>query len=344
MIRPEPAGSWALVGPTVLLDRTMNPTHLRLLAVCAALAVPALASVPALAQSAPAIDANTLAQQRQIFEQGNKLYDQGKLAEAEAAYLAAWKLKKSFDVAGNLGNLEADLKKWRLAAEFLAFAVREFPAGGKPEMRDALLRRFAEVQQQVGKLRCHINRPGAEVFVDNTSIGLAPITDDVYVDPGTHVVEVRIEGAQPVQVTVTATRGHASDVEVHIEPRSANKVVLIAGGVVAGLAVIAGGVFLGLSASEGSTASSDAAKVPHTAPCPVGGTGATSNCANLISALDNKAIFGNVGVWSLVGAGVVGVGTLIYGLAGSSRGPRSGLVVVPVVTAQGGGLFVNGSF
>jgi hypothetical protein len=322
----------------------MNPTNLRILALCAALAAPALGSPRAFAQSAPAIDANTLAQQRQIFEQGNKLYDQGKLAEAEAAYLAAWRLKKSFDVAGNLGNLEADLKKWRVAAEFLAFAVREFPAGGKPEMRDALLKRFAEVQQQVGKLRCHINRPGAEVFVDSTSIGLAPITDDVYVDPGTHVVEVRIEGAQPVQVTVTATRGHASDVDVHIEPRSANRSVLIAGGVVAGLAAIAGGVFFGLAASEGSKASSDNAKVSKPTGCPVGGVGATGTCGSVVSALDSKATFENAGLWSLVGAGVVGVGTLIYGVAGSSRAARSGLVVAPVVTAQGGGLFVNGSF
>jgi hypothetical protein len=104
-------------------------------------------------------------------------------------------------------------------------------------------------------------------------------------------------------------------------------------------------VFLGLSASAGSTASSDNAKGPTPAGCPVGGAGATGVCANVVSALDNKATFGNVGVWSLVGAGVVGVGTLIYGLTGSgSRGGRSGLVVAPVVTAQGGGLLVGGSF
>jgi hypothetical protein len=322
----------------------MNPTNLRILAACAALAVPALASVPALAQPAPAIDASTLAQQRQLFEQGNKLYDQGKLAEGERAYLAAWKLKKSFDVAGNLGNLEADLKRWRLAAEFLSYAVHEFPAGGKPDMRDALLKRFAEVQQQVGKLRIQVSQPGAEVFVDSTSIGLAPITEDVYVDPGTHVVEVHSEGAQPVQVTVTAVRGKASDVDVKITPRSANKTVLIAGGVVAGVGVIAGAVFLGLSASAGSTAKSDNAMVPKNALCPAGGVGATGNCANLVTALDNKATFGNVGVWSLVGGGVVGVATLIYGVTGGARAPRSGLWVAPVVTAQGGGLFANGSF
>src|ERR1700679_4224184 len=116
----------------------MNHTNLRHLAVCLALAAPALTSAPVFAQPAPvttggtptppAIDGDTLARQRQLFDQGTKLLDQKKLDEAELACLAAWKLKKSFDLAGNLGTLEADLKKWRTAAEFLAYALREFPA------------------------------------------------------------------------------------------------------------------------------------------------------------------------------------------------------------------------
>ena len=45
-----------------------------------------------------------LAQSRAYFDQANKLYDDGKYPEAEQAYLAAWNLTKSYDVAGNLGT------------------------------------------------------------------------------------------------------------------------------------------------------------------------------------------------------------------------------------------------
>jgi hypothetical protein len=324
----------------------MNHRNLRILAVCGALAAPALTSAPTFAQG-QVIDAGSLAKQRQLFDQGNKLYDQGKLAEAEAVYLEAWKLKKSFDVAGNLGGLEADLKKWRQAAEFLSFAIREFPAGGKPGLRDALLKRLGEVRAQVGALRITVNRPGAEVFVDGTSIGLAPLSDDVYVQPGSHLVEVRMEGATPAQAQVSCAAGQAQAVPISVEGggggRAANKTVLIAGGVIFGVAAIAGGVFTGLWASKGSSAKSLAGMVPSGTGCPAGGVGATGTCASVVSALDSQATFGSVAVASFATAGAVGIATLIYGLAGS-RGARTGLVVAPTVTAQGGSLLLNGSF
>jgi len=288
------------------------------------------------------MDAGTLAQQRQLFEQGNKLYDQGKLPEAEAAYIEAWKLRKSYDVAGNLGNLQADLKKWRSAAEFLSYAIREFPAGGKPGLRDELLKRLGEVERQVGKLRVNVARPGAEVFVDGTSVGLTPLPGDVYVEAGTHAVEVRQDGFSPTELTVTAAKGQTEPLNVVLETRGGNKAIVLAGGVVAGVAAITGAVFVGLSFSEAGTANSKRAAVPQ-AGCPIPAP-SSGTCADLKGALDSKNLFANAALWSFVGAGAVGVATLIYGLAGSSRGAQSGLLVTPAVTAQGGGLFVSGSF
>jgi hypothetical protein len=323
----------------------MNHRNLRILAVCGALAAPALTSAPAAAQPAPVLDASSLAKQRALFDQGNKLYDQNKLAEAEAVYLEAWRLKKSFDVAGNLGGLEAELKKWRAAAGFLSFALREFPAGGKPGLRDQLLKKLGEVQKQVGTLRITVDRPGVEVFVDGTSAGLAPLSDEVYVEAGTHSVEVRVDGAPVGQAQVACGLGQVQEVPVHVAGggRGANRSVVIAGGVVFGVAAITGAIFTGLWASKGSSASSLAGMVPKGAGCPVGGTGATGNCGDLVSALNSQATFGSVAVGTFAVAGAVGIATLIYGLAGS-RAPRSGLMVAPVVTAQGGSFLLKGSF
>ena len=310
----------------------------------------ALASAPAFAEepqvpSAPLIDANVLAQQREIFDQANKLYDQQKLPEAEAAYLQAWKLKKSFDVAGNLGNLEADMKKWRPAAEYFAYAIREFPAGGKPDVRDALLKRLADVEKQVGRLRVQVNRTGAEIFVDGVAVGQSPLASPVYVDPGTHVVEARLEGYPAAQVSVAAEKERTDDVVVKLVAKGANRTVLLAGGVVAGAAIIARAAFTGLWASKGSSASSLASSVPKNAPCPAGGAGATGTCADLTSALQARATFGSAAVGSFVAAGAVGIGTLVYGLAAGARSARgSGLVIVPTPFAQGGGVMISGSY
>jgi hypothetical protein len=325
----------------------MNHPNLRLLAVCAALAAPALVSVPAGAQPAQVIDDATLTRQRALFDQGNKLYDAGRLGEAESVYLQAWKLKRSFDLAGNLGNLEADLKRWRLAAQFLAYAIREFPAGGKPALRENLLRRQAESMQYVGQLRIQVNRPGAEILLDGVPLGVYPLQDEVFVEPGNHLLEAHLEGYTSVQANVVVTKGRVEDVSVNIGPKGANKAVIITGAAIAGVAAITGIVFTGLWASQGSSASSLNGMVPHNAPCPVGGVVSpttSTTCRNLISALNDQATFGSVAIGTFVTAGAVGAATLIYGLVATPRGPRSGLVVAPTVTAQGAGFFARGSF
>ena len=54
----------------------------------------------------------------------------------------------------------------RAAAEHLSYAIREFPAGGRPGLRDALIKRLADVRRAVGALRIQVNKPGADVLID----------------------------------------------------------------------------------------------------------------------------------------------------------------------------------
>ena len=330
----------------------MTNHHIHTLAVCAALTASALTSSaraqgapPTSAQAAPTatVNAASLDKARDLFTQANALYDVNKYPQAEAAYQAAWKIKKSFDLAGNFGNLEADMNKPRSAAELLSFAVREFPAGGKPAVRDALVKRLGEVLKLVGTLRLTVNKPGAEVFLDGVSVGSAPIQGDVYLDPGTHNVEARLDGLMPAQVTFTAAKGKSQGVELTlVPPPGASTPVLVAGGAVAGAGVVAGAVLLGVSfTKKGSAADLASSKQVG---CPVAGTGAMGACKNVANAVTSRNALANAGLWALVGGGVAGVSTLIYGLAGGSKAPRTGVRVLPVVTGDGGGLVVGGTF
>jgi hypothetical protein len=325
----------------------MTNRSLRILAVCAALVAPALTSnQPARAQAAQQADADAaaLARSRELFQKANKLYDEGKYPQAEELYLQAWRLKKSYDLAGNLGNLEADMNKPRAAAEYLSFAVREFPAGGRPALRDALLKRLGEVQKLVGTLHFAVNKPGAEVQLDGQPIGLSPLPHELYVEPGTHSVEARLEGYPPVTATITVLKGKTEQVSLSfVQPAGPNKTVIGVGAGIAGAGVIAGAILLGVGASKGGTVSDLQSKLKQSGGCASATT--SGDCADLRSAGSSKATLSNAGLWTLVGGGVVGIGTLIYGLAGGgSRAPKSGLFVVPVVTAEGGGLVAEGAF
>jgi hypothetical protein len=253
----------------------MTNRSLRILALGAALLAPALTgpstasaqTTQGPAQSATA-DAAALARSRDMFQQANKLYDEGKYPQAEQLYLQAWKIKKSYDVAGNFGNLEADMNKPRAAAEYLSYALREFPAGGRPPLREALGKRLAEVSRMVGQLRITVNKPGADVLVDGQPAGSSPLAGEIYVDAGPHSVEARMEGFPPVIVNVTAQKGKSEQVALtFVPPPGASKVVIGVGAAVAGAGVIAGAVLLGIGASKGGTISDLQAKVKTTG-CP----------------------------------------------------------------------------
>ena len=325
---------------------------LRLLAVCAALAVPALASVPRAAaqptaQGGPAqVDAAALAKQRDLFQQANKLWDEGKFPQAEALYKQAWAMKKSYDVAGNYGNLLADMGKPRPAAELLSFALREFPAGGRPALRDALLKRLGEVTRLVGTLRIEVKQPEAEVFLDGQPVGKAPLTGDIYVDSGTHQIEARKQGFFPAQETIEIAKGKSLTVKLALrEPQGPNKTIVYAGGGVAGAALIAGAVLTAIGATKKtddlrSTALRQGGCPAFAEAQPAGA------CADLKAAINSKATLTTAGVYTLVGGAAVGVATLVYGFVGGEKAPAASarLRVLPVVGGDGAGLVVGGTF
>src|SRR5262249_51645938 len=77
------------------------------------------------------------AKSRELFRKGFKAYSQGKKQEAFEAFLGAWQLQKSFDVAGNLANVELELEppKFRDAAEHAAFALGHLPPAAGDKQR-----------------------------------------------------------------------------------------------------------------------------------------------------------------------------------------------------------------
>ncbi|MCK6591615.1 MAG: hypothetical protein L6Q76_29015, partial [Polyangiaceae bacterium] len=105
---------------------------------------PAPTASPAATQ--PAVDPNASPEERAmaLFRRGIEAHKQGNLVEAEGYYRTAFDLKKSYDIAGNLGDVELKLGKPRDAAEHLSFTIRNFPLTGKPELRERMQKALDE--------------------------------------------------------------------------------------------------------------------------------------------------------------------------------------------------------
>jgi hypothetical protein len=160
------------------------------------------AARPAFAQSA---EDPTLKAARQRFQEGVDYYDKGQYENARAAFLQAYALRKHPAVLLNLAqsSLKAGhpLEAARYFQQFLHDSTSISPA-----QRSDAERGLADSRKQVGRIEVSA-ATGADVTVDGDRIGIAPLTDPVDVEPGTHKVTVRSSDGTTDSRTVSVGAG-----------------------------------------------------------------------------------------------------------------------------------------
>lgn len=271
----------------------------------------------------------------------------------------AWALKQSYDIGGNLGIAELNLEKYCDAAEHLSFALKRFPANGKPAHRELLHDKLEKAKEHVGALAITVSAPGAEVFVDGKRLGLAPLSELVFVAPGTRKMEARLQGYETATQTVEATKAGSTDVVLTLKTAEVRRVpppeshgprmgVVVAGAVVTGVALATGIGFLAAAGSKGSSGlelHTTIAQAGHS--CITGDANYDARCADLSSITRTGDTFHSVGVGLLAGAGAAAVGTAVYFFlprSSTDRPVASAFRLAPAVSTTNAGLLVSGSF
>jgi hypothetical protein len=310
-----------------------------------------------LAFSQPAAQDAAAAQADDLTHRGVDLLKKHQWAEAEALFRQALALKRSYDIAGNLGLAEAGLTKWRDAAEHLTFALSTFPANGKAAHRDLLKEKLAGAREHVGALTIDVDVPAAEVVVDGKGVGTAPLAGEVFVEPGAHVVGARLAGHDAARQEATVAAGASASVKLALPvtvarvadppqqrvPTGPNKALIISGASIAGAGVGLGAVLAIVASAKASAADSALAKLPQSGvstPCQV--TTYMSACAAING--DNTAhdALAKGALGAFVGAGAIGIATLGYALLAPKGSASSGVKAVPVVGADGARMVVTG--
>lgn len=121
------------------------------------------------ARAQPADDAAAKAQQ--LFDKGRRAIVSNKFKEAYDPLREAWELRQTYDVAGLLGQTEYELRKYRDAAEHLAFSIRNYPAKEGEGPKKRLEGWLAESKKHVGTARVAVNKPGAECALTGALLG-----------------------------------------------------------------------------------------------------------------------------------------------------------------------------
>lgn len=152
-----------------------------------------------------------------LLKEGIALGNERKWPESRKKLEEAWSLKKSYDIAANLALVEDELGDHAAAATHLEYAIRTFPTSGKPEHRTTLSEQFRMIRAKVGSLRIQLDVEGVSVLVDGIEVGRSPLATEVFVEPGSRVVEARKQGYKPLRRPVTAEPGKSQAFRLELE-------------------------------------------------------------------------------------------------------------------------------
>jgi hypothetical protein len=160
---------------------------------------------------------------RALFGAGVQAARKGDWTTAEAAFAAAFELKRHWQIAANLGDSELALGRYRQAAEHLAFAVRGAPADLGETERKRQQEHWQEAKAHVGSVRVESgDGQPFELFVDGEPIDVETAREEIYVDPGPHRVEAHGEKGPLATQQIQAEAGTVTTVRLRIASPAAS--------------------------------------------------------------------------------------------------------------------------
>jgi hypothetical protein len=170
--------------------------------------------------------ASETARATELFKNGKAAFSHGDMAEAERLFGQALALRKSSDIAANLGQSELEQQKFRQSAEHFSWALANLLPSATDAQRKAVETGLARARAEVAVLRLEIKPDGADVLVGDQALGKAPIANGVFVDPGEVIVSVKRDGFVAIDKRVMVAKGTEQAVEVELQPKESAPLAL----------------------------------------------------------------------------------------------------------------------
>jgi len=168
---------------------------------------------------AGAQDASAVAEARERFDRGIRLFDGESYEAALAEFLRAYEVAPNHVVLLNIAHTCRRLGRNAQAVDAFERYLAEGGDAVQAQRRAEVERELHDLRPMVGGIRVVVSRPDAAVVsIDGIEVGAAPLDRPVRVDAGRHVVEVNAEDHLPSRREVTVAGQAEALVEVSLTP------------------------------------------------------------------------------------------------------------------------------
>ena len=157
----------------------------------------------------------TSAEARLHFDRGVELYQEGSFDAALAEFERAHEISPNYKILYNIGQVQAERHEYVAAVELFNQYLREGASQITPERRQTVEGDIEKLRQRIATLSIQVNVAGAEVFVNDVSVGRTPLEAPVPVNAG--ALRVRAEKPGYVAKTQTMTVTGAERARVSFE-------------------------------------------------------------------------------------------------------------------------------
>ena len=166
----------------------------------------ALASVtlPRPAHAAPSDEAAAKTEAKTRYDKGVKLYGEGAYEAALVEFQRAYDLNPSYKILYNIALIHQQLNDFVDALR----NYQRYLEAGKGDItatrRNEVDKSIAQVKQNIATVKISVNAEGADVTVDDVSVGKSPLTEPVLVNAGRRRIAATKDKAIATKVVVVA--------------------------------------------------------------------------------------------------------------------------------------------
>lgn len=157
---------------------------------------------------------------RERYESAVKLYEEGAYDAALVELNRAAELKPSYKIYYNIAQVRFAMHDYAAAMD----AYRQYLAKGGDKIpaarRDQVQKELSTLAQRVAKLSVETDVPGAEVFIDDISVGTTPLSAPVVINSGIRRVGVRHPDYLPQSRRLSIAGGAQESVKFALADRA----------------------------------------------------------------------------------------------------------------------------